>query len=87
MWYTKEDANANDCRSSAVSGVQHCFCREGSTAGGNMSVAYTHLRAHETKANLVCRFLIEKKYVWNLSVGLCGVSLSHVQDDKTEAYT
>ncbi|VTU60682.1 hypothetical protein AMBR_CKHPCMOK_02854 [Lacticaseibacillus rhamnosus] len=24
-------------------------------------VSYTHLRAHETKANLVCRLLLEKK--------------------------
>ena len=29
------------------------------------AVSYTHLRAHETKANLVCRLLLEKK---NLSV-------------------
>ena len=36
MWYTKEDTNANDYRSAAVSGVQHCFCRESSTAGGKM---------------------------------------------------
>jgi len=27
----------------------------------NGSVSYTHLRAHETKANLVCRLLLEKK--------------------------
>ena len=26
-----------------------------------LSVSYTHLRAHETKANLVCRLLLEKK--------------------------
>src|SRR5660397_274163 len=26
-----------------------------------MTVSYTHLRAHETKANLVCRLLLEKK--------------------------
>ena len=25
------------------------------------AVYYTHLRAHETKANLVCRLLLEKK--------------------------
>ncbi|KQI33394.1 hypothetical protein Y868_08770, partial [Campylobacter jejuni CVM 41918] len=25
------------------------------------TVSYTHLRAHETKANLVCRLLLEKK--------------------------
>ena len=28
---------------------------------GLTSVSYTHLRAHETKANLVCRLLLEKK--------------------------
>src|SRR5660397_43780 len=27
----------------------------------NTAVSYTHLRAHETKANLVCRLLLEKK--------------------------
>ena len=27
----------------------------------NIPVSYTHLRAHETKANLVCRLLLEKK--------------------------
>ena len=31
-----------------------------STIGG-MAVSYTHLRAHETKADLVCRLLLEKK--------------------------
>ena len=25
------------------------------------SVSYTHLRAHETRGNLVCRLLLEKK--------------------------
>ena len=28
---------------------------------GTTTVSYTHLRAHETKANLVCRLLLEKK--------------------------
>ena len=28
---------------------------------GLNTVSYTHLRAHETKANLVCRLLLEKK--------------------------
>ena len=26
-----------------------------------MTVSYTHLRAHETEADLVCRLLLEKK--------------------------
>ena len=29
--------------------------------GSPKAVSYTHLRAHETKANLVCRLLLEKK--------------------------
>ena len=29
--------------------------------GLSVPVSYTHLRAHETKANLVCRLLLEKK--------------------------
>ena len=31
------------------------------TIGNNTSVSYTHLRAHETGRNLVCRLLLEKK--------------------------
>ena len=31
--------------------------------GPLVPVSYTHLRAHETKANLVCRLLLEKKKV------------------------
>ena len=30
-------------------------------ASENMAVSYTHLRAHETGRNLVCRLLLEKK--------------------------
>ena len=28
---------------------------------GNITVSYTHLRAHETRHDLVCRLLLEKK--------------------------
>ncbi|WP_460366285.1 hypothetical protein, partial [Staphylococcus aureus] len=28
----------------------------------SMSVSYTHLRAHETLSDLVCRLLLEKKH-------------------------
>ena len=31
------------------------------TRAGILSVSYTHLRAHETGRNLVCRLLLEKK--------------------------
>ena len=31
--------------------------------GGHWSsVSYTHLRAHETRSNLVCRLLLEKNF-------------------------
>ena len=31
------------------------------TGDVKQSVSYTHLRAHETRSNLVCRLLLEKK--------------------------
>src|SRR5450756_358355 len=31
------------------------------TAGSPIAVSYTHLRAHETRHDLVCRLLLEKK--------------------------
>ena len=30
---------------------------------GHLSVSYTHLRAHETREDLVCRLLLEKKTI------------------------
>ena len=33
----------------------------GERGSTDTAVSYTHLRAHETKANLVCRLLLEKK--------------------------
>ena len=33
----------------------------GKRANGRGPVSYTHLRAHETEADLVCRLLLEKK--------------------------
>src|SRR5660397_266087 len=45
-------------------GTQHCqrngICT-GTSRVSSQAVSYTHLRAHETKANLVCRLLLEKK--------------------------
>ena len=32
-----------------------------STSRGFLTVSYTHLRAHETVLDLVCRLLLEKK--------------------------
>ena len=42
-----------------VIGVQMAFKSENIMVV--ISVSYTHLRAHETAANLVCRLLLEKK--------------------------
>src|SRR5660398_200136 len=38
--------------------------------GPKTAVSYTHLRAHETKANLVCRLLLEKKKQLGVFSGL-----------------
>src|SRR5450756_2835177 len=37
------------------------LCIAGALAGYLMPVSYTHLRAHETRHDLVCRLLLEKK--------------------------
>ena len=41
----------------AVSGLRMTF----DAVDGRRPVSYTHLRAHETRSNLVCRLLLEKK--------------------------
>ena len=40
------------------------------------TVSYTHLRAHETGRNLVCRLLLEKKKTWT-------VSSTYIRDHET----
>ena len=37
------------------------LCNENATQNGLQTVSYTHLRAHETRHDLVCRLLLEKK--------------------------
>ena len=37
--------------------------RNESSNGNVVPVSYTHLRAHETGRNLVCRLLLEKKII------------------------
>ena len=55
-------------RSAAETTVRHCWCATstrthspGSPNRRDHSVSYTHLRAHETVLDLVCRLLLEKK--------------------------
>ena len=40
-------------------------------SNGNKAVSYTHLRAHETGRNLVCRLLLEKKKKNNRDIQFC----------------
>ena len=48
--------------STADSSQKHVFLADESVCiGPPESVSYTHLRAHETRGNLVCRLLLEKK--------------------------
>ena len=35
--------------------------RKGATPAGKDAVSYTHLRAHETVLDIVCRLLLDKK--------------------------
>ena len=37
------------------------------SAPSAIAVSYTHLRAHETLMNLVCRLLLEKKNFFNVT--------------------
>ena len=39
-------------------------------ATGNGTVSYTHLRAHETVLDLVCRLLLEKKKLTTTNISL-----------------
>src|SRR5450756_3048812 len=48
-------------RRSSLVPVRDCPGQCPSTAGGTGPVSYTHLRAHETRHDLVCRLLLEKK--------------------------
>ena len=45
--------------------------------GGTASVSYTHLRAHETVLDLVCRLLLEKKKN-QIHISTLDYMLSHI---------
>ena len=45
------------------------------TADGSLPVSYTHLRAHETVLDLVCRLLLEKKKNYSRLNGVSIVTL------------
>ena len=43
----------------------------------NVAVSYTHLRAHETVLDLVCRLLLEKKKKHNQQRTYCAITHSN----------
>ena len=45
------------------------------TTAYDMSVSYTHLRAHETVLDLVCRLLLEKKNPSLLNFISCSIAI------------
>ena len=47
--------------SHAINFAQGEFVMVGGMAAVSLAVSYTHLRAHETVLDLVCRLLLEKK--------------------------
>src|SRR5450756_3004553 len=61
----KKWSPCQDCRHqrSARQFPRYCPCRDWSPSGrsSRTPVSYTHLRAHETRHDLVCRLLLEKK--------------------------
>ncbi|GAB5862934.1 hypothetical protein JMUB7532_27410 [Staphylococcus aureus] len=44
-------------------GMQSAAVTWGAHDARSLPVSYTHLRAHETCADLVCRLLLEKTYI------------------------
>src|SRR5660398_318825 len=60
-----DEADGPDVISGATEGERELVFLYGPAPAGprgsTQPVSYTHLRAHETKANLVCRLLLEKK--------------------------
>ena len=47
-----------------ITAPQSVICGVGSEVFAKAAVSYTHLRAHETLMNLVCRLLLEKKNIF-----------------------
>ena len=61
----RDSVDINVSQVSAYHGVREAMTRQqrriGSRGAVVMAVSYTHLRAHETVLDLVCRLLLEKK--------------------------
>ena len=55
----------------------------GRVGGPSKAVSYTHLRAHETVLDLVCRLLLEKKKTNINRTTISNASLDPTTDSKT----
>ena len=56
-------------------------------ASGEYAVSYTHLRAHETVLDLVCRLLLEKTKKTKKKKKIIHLSTSHQYCKKRRTYT
>ncbi|VTU47755.1 Metal-dependent protease-like protein, putative molecular chaperone [Lactobacillus brevis ATCC 367] [Lacticaseibacillus rhamnosus] len=66
VWFLGDAAHFDDLINTTVSAATPVVSPwmnlpQAATIGLLGSVSYTHLRAHETEADLVCRLLLEKK--------------------------
>ena len=61
LTYIDSGATISDNYDSGLSYNVDLSVVDTSTLGTYTSVSYTHLRAHETRHDLVCRLLLEKK--------------------------
>ena len=66
--------------------LQGIFTAADATAAGIqiIPVSYTHLRAHETVLDLVCRLLLEKKKTTNHNTALCIVYNNKKNNSSTQ---
>jgi len=63
---SSKDAQGNDIEINGIKVPNNTIAEPViENTNGVEAVSYTHLRAHETKANLVCRLLLEKKKTYN----------------------
>ena len=61
-WTEEEVKWALNLREKGLTINQIAKCLDRDSVG---AVSYTHLRAHETKAQIVCRLLLEKKKIFD----------------------
>ena len=65
-----DESIREDTSEAVLAGLKPAFKKDGTVTAGNApgvndgaSVSYTHLRAHETVLDIVCRLLLEKKKI------------------------